>query len=198
MESWVSTIATGVGCFTMSYPNNPNYAGDPHGIQHNPCYPARLAPYAEYGFALMPNDPYYAREGIYGYPDYSSDTIPADILSKAKPPSKRSFIFDLEQERILADDGNSTSLPTQDELEALKEWPELKEAFDTSLEEYRRVLELGESVQVVASTPATATETAVPKNTAMARPVSAPTLNSFRTVSRTARTEPIATGLSST
>ncbi|KAI9877822.1 MAG: hypothetical protein M1830_002719 [Pleopsidium flavum] len=79
----------------------PAYAGDALGLTANQCWP---------------RDGYYLRQGAYGPQSYAAPP-PAAILAGKTPPTKRNSILDPDEGIISVDEGNSTRLISDEELE---------------------------------------------------------------------------------
>lgn len=116
-----STIVTlPVMSYTWSGISEP--AGDPAGIENNKCWPSVLT--NDPGFALLTNDPYYnGWGGVRGYA-YKWAPEHAVTVGKSQPKFKRDadgqgdddFVWDPESRVLLANDGNSTRLATEEEI----------------------------------------------------------------------------------
>lgn len=122
LTSYTSTIVTlNVLSYTWKNMNPP--AGDPYGLTDNKCRPYTLT--ADVGFALQTDDAWYGNVRLN---DYNSDPG-AKTVGKTQPDYRRRWVddedddadvyFDYRGGVVTADNGNSTRLATDEELEEL-------------------------------------------------------------------------------
>ncbi|KAI1115462.1 glycoside hydrolase [Nemania sp. NC0429] len=111
LTSYISTIITlNVMSYTWKNVNPP--AGDPYGLTANVCRPSVLT--ADVGFALQTEDPWYGNIRI---SDYNSDPG-ARTKGVSQPTWKRTEkYFDFVKGAMVVDEGNSTRLATDEEIE---------------------------------------------------------------------------------
>ncbi|KUI60196.1 Chitotriosidase-1 [Cytospora mali] len=126
MTSYTSTIITlNVMSYTWKNVNPP--AGDPYGLTANVCRPSVLT--ADVGYALQTDDPWYGGRRVNAY-----NLDPGALtVGKSQPTYRRNkrgqedgmVVFDFNEDdegdglRVTADDGNSTRLATDEEIEEL-------------------------------------------------------------------------------
>lgn len=117
IESWDHTKHPQLQVFSLEFSNMPGNIVDA-GITANPCWPKDLVD--DPGFALMTNDPWYNRAANrprkrhtanYGNPDYAGLGYPP---GPAAVKLKRDLDFGPED--LYVDEGNSSRLPTEEEL----------------------------------------------------------------------------------
>lgn len=117
IEYWDHIEREQLQIFSLEFSNMPGNIVD-QGITANPCWPRDLVD--DPGFALMTNDPWYNRAANrprkrhtanYGNPDYAALGYPP---GPAAVKMKRGL--GLGPEDLYVDEGNSSRLPTEEEL----------------------------------------------------------------------------------
>ncbi|KAI1755044.1 hypothetical protein F4782DRAFT_552203 [Xylaria castorea] len=109
LTSYTSTIVTlNVLSYTWNNVNPP--ASDRYGLTANACRPSVLT--TDVGFALQTNDPWY---GIWPK-DYNSDPG-SKTKGMSKPTWKKAKRFDFVEGVMVVDEGNSTRLAADEEIE---------------------------------------------------------------------------------
>lgn len=107
---YTSTIVT-LNVLSYTWTNVNPRAGDGYALTANVCRPSVLT--ADAGFALQTNDPWY---GVVRLNDYNSDPG-SKTKGVSKPTWKRAKRFDFVEGAMVVNEGNSTRLATDEEIE---------------------------------------------------------------------------------
>lgn len=122
MTSYTSTIVT-LNVLSYTWNNVNPAAGDPYGLRENVCRPSVLT--ADVGFALQTDDPWYGGIQISAYnsnpvvpkgttqPDYKRDEDSA--WNVVVDPGDVDYV----DGKMVVDEGNSTRLASERELQEL-------------------------------------------------------------------------------